>query len=134
MPRVLRLNSAIATLIRTTDPTDLSSVAAGVFPAAEMKNSTTKFIKPMDMVEFNGTLTPGDFLVDAAQADSDTTWTASGSNPAVARYFGILANFVQQTALTGQNERPYCGLQVYVKLDYTVQWCQVNPSLRRAAS
>lgn len=125
------------TLLRTTDATDITGPATTsgfIYPAAEMKNSSTDMIIPGGTLSFKGTLTPGDYIVDAKDSDSDATWTAMGSNPAVSRYLGYVLNSVNYNALVGANEAPYANIQAQVILDYTVQFTQVNPSLRDAAS
>lgn len=122
------------TLIPTTNVTDVTTPTS-LGMAAEMKNSITKIITPnKDPVVLTGTLTPGDFLVDASSEDSDGVWTANGSNHAVPRYLGINTSFLATGAFTGQNEQPYALVQIMVELEYVVQFCQVNSSLRQASS
>lgn len=128
-----RTGVAQATLLATTNASDFVTTTT-VFPMAEMKNTITKFFVPEDTVTFKGTLTPGDFIVDAKDADSDTTWTAVGSNPAVPRFLGYVLTSAQQGALIGQNETPWIVAWAYVKLDFTVQFTQIAPALREVSS
>lgn len=123
-----RIGCCQATLMRTTNVNDIQGT--NVYPIAEMKNSTTKFLVPENTVVFKGTLTPGDFIVDAKDSDSDSTWTAVGANPTVGRYLGYQLTSSQQAALTGQNKTPVIAVTAYIKLDYIVQFTQVNQSLR----
>ena len=128
-----RIGSVVSHILRTTDYNDFITNTE-VFPIAEMKNVSSRMITPEDHIRYTGTLTPGDFIVDAKDANADTTWTAVGSNPAVARYVGYVLNFAQKSALTGQNTQPHSAIQAFVKLHYTVQFTQISPSLRRVPS
>ena len=128
-----RINPVMVTLLPTTNDSDFNG-GSYVFPQAEQKNARNEMIIPEGIQTFRGTLTPGDFIVDAKDADSDTTWTAVGSNPAVPRYLGYKLVHTMQSALTGQNKQFYAAVTVYVKLDFTVQFTQLNQSLRIAAS
>lgn len=123
-----RIGCCQATLLPTTNISDY--LGTTVFPIAEMKNSVTKFLVPEKTIQFNGTLTPGDFIVDAKDSDSDATWTAVGSNPAVGRYIGYQITSSQQAAITGQNKTPVIAVTGYVKLNYTVQFTQLSQALR----
>ena len=67
-----RLGCIQATAIPTTDIDDVSPTGY-IYPQAEMKNTITKFVPPETTFKFQGTLTPGDFLVDAKDSDSDNT-------------------------------------------------------------
>lgn len=131
------IGAANATLLRSTDQSDITgpAVSSGlIYPAAEMKNSTTKVSLPGQFTQFKGTLTPGDFLVDAKDADNDNTWTANGSNPSVSRYFGYVLSPMNFSTLAGSSENPYITFNVQAILRYTVQFTQINPSLRQASS
>lgn len=128
-----RLGCVMVTLLPTTNDSDYTS-GSYVTPQAEQKNARTEMIEPEGMHTFRGTLTPGDFIVDAKDADSDTTWTAVGSNPAVPRYLGYRLVHCHQASITGQNKQFYSAVTVYVKLHYTVQFTQMNQSLRIATS
>lgn len=126
-----RVGGVVATIIPTTNTTDISNLTYGsVAPAAEMKNTQSQAIWPEHVVVFEGTLTPGDFVVDAKDADADNTWTANGSNPAVQRYLGLGLNSINSSAFVGQSEQSYSNIQVFAKLDYDVQFTQINASLR----
>lgn len=130
-----RVGGVAVSLLPTTNTADISAMASSViFPAAEMKNSQTQLAFPEDYVVFSGTLTPGDFLVDAKDEDSDNTWTAVGSNPGVQRYLGISANSFNSSAFTGQSKAPIANVQYIIQLDYDVQFTQVNPSIRGVPS
>lgn len=119
----------------TTNSTDYSSAASGlIYPAAEFKNTHTEFLTPGEKMEFKGTLTPGDFIVDAKDSDNDTTWIANGSNPSVPRFLGYVISPAQWTALVGVNELPVSSIQIQVILHYTVQFTQVNQTLRTVPS
>jgi hypothetical protein len=128
-----RIGTVMVNLLPSTNTADFISDAA-IYPIAEMKNVQTEFMPPEDTVKFVGTLTPGDFVVDAKDSDSDQTWTANGSNPSVIRYLGYILNFAQWGAIPGQNQTPYSAVQVFVKLNYTVQFTQINQSLRSVGS
>ena len=99
-----------------------------------MKNTITKFVPPEKTFKFTGTLTPGDFLVDAKDSDSDNTWTAVGSSPNVGRLLAVVLSTNLQANTVGQSKDLYIDVQWYVKLDYTVQFTQVNQTLRSVAS
>lgn len=125
----------VTQFLGTTNPADITTPANGIiYPAAEMKNTITKFLVPEDVIELSGSLTQADFIVDAKDADSDNTWIAVGSNPTVDRIFGYVISPAQWTALTGVNETPYSAIQVQVILNYTVQFTQINQSLRSVSS
>jgi hypothetical protein len=128
-----RVGCVQATFLRSTNSSDFVTTTT-VFPVAEMKNATTKFLVPEDVDTFTGTVTQGDFIVDAKDADSDTTWTAVGSNPAVSRFIGYVLTSAQKGALTGQGETPWNVITAYVKLHYTVQFTQISPALRELSS
>lgn len=128
-----RIGSVQVHSLATTNPDDFVTNAA-CYPIAEMKNVATRFLVPEDTFAITGTLTPGDFIVDAKDADSDNTWVANGSNPGVPRYFGYVITSAQWNALSGQSETPYSVIQVFAKLHYTVQFTQVAPSLRQTSS
>lgn len=111
------------------------AVSSGViYPGAEMKNAQTQLLVPDDVVMISGTLTPGDFLVDAIDSDNDRVWTAVGSNSAVPRIFGYVLSPLQQSNPVGAAEVQYASIQVQVILNYTVQFTQMHQSLRTAAS
>lgn len=122
-------------LLGSTNSADAVSAANGViYPAAEMKNTATYFLCPDDCMELSGSLTQGDFIVDAKDADTDTTWTAVGSNPSITRFFGYIISPAIWTTLVGVNEAPYSSIQVQVVIDYTIQFTQMNQSLRTVSS
>lgn len=130
-----RVGAVTANVIPTTNLTDITNVGGGYpYPSSEMKNVQTKVIWPENWVTFEGTLTPGDFIVDAKDADQDTTWTSIGSNPAVPRYLGFGLNAFNATTFGGQNKAAYSNIQVFVKLHYDVQFTQLNQTLRSVAS
>ncbi len=125
------------TILPTTNAADIVNAASGtVYPAMEMKNTQTQVSWPggIDPVVFTGTLTPGDFMPDAKDADSDNTWVAAGSNPGILRYLGIILNPTISGTLTGQNKTPYARMQFVVTLDYDVQFNQVAASYRYSAN
>lgn len=126
------LGALNVTFSASTNDTDISN-ATFVYPQAEQKNTQTKFLTPLGYTEFEGSLTQGDYIVDAKDADADTTWTANGSNPAVPRYFGVTMTSALP-AIVGLNETLYTAVQMQVILQYTVQFTQVNPALRQASS
>jgi len=128
-----RLGCVQAHFIRSTNASDFITTTS-VYPIAEMKNVTTKFIPPESQTTFTGSLSQGDFLVDAVDSDSDQTWIAMGANPTINRYFGLVITASQWAAIAGQNKVPLSAIQAYVKLDYTVQFTQVNQSLRSVPS
>lgn len=119
--------------LRSTLAADFTTYGT-IYPQAEMKNCTTMFLTPDNTVEITGTVTPGDFLVDATDADSDQTWTQMGSNPTVPRFIGYVITPAQYNSLTGVNETPYAVIQAQVILEYTVQFTRVDASLRGISS
>lgn len=121
------------TTIPTTNSLDITS-SAFVYPAAETKNARTDWLPPDKTITIKGSLTPGDFIVDAKDSDSDQTWTAMGSNPTVDRLIGYHISSANNTSITGASEAPFALIQVLVILNYTVQFTQVNPSLRNTSS
>lgn len=123
------------TFLTTTDVTDFVD-SAMIGPIAEQKNAVTKYALPgaEHMTEFVGTLTPGDFIVDAKDADDDNTWVAQGSNPNVSRFFGIGISPMNQTFPAGITPTPIASAFIQVILHYDVQFTQVNPSLRHVQS
>lgn len=123
----------VSLLKQTTNASDYTSNGL-VYPIAEQKNVETRFLIPDDATEFVGSLTQGDFILDAKDSDSDPTWTAVGSNPTIARSFGYVITPAQWTGLVGVSETPYASVQVQVIIDYTVQFTQMNQTLRVAAS
>ena len=123
-----------ATFLPTTNVADIPGSATAVYPVAEQKNARTEVIIPDRSITVKGVITPGDYIVDAKDADNDSTWTAVGSNPTVDRLFGYALTSTQQAAMTGQNKTPYIAVMAYVKLHYTVQFTQVNQSLRSVSS
>lgn len=130
-----KVSGCIVTMIPTTNTSDVTNAATGfIYPAVEMKNTQSKALWPEGLVEFNGTLTPGDFLVDAKDADSDQTWTAVGSNPTIQRYLGLAYNSVNSGGFGGATETPFTNIQIYVKFDYDVQFTQLNQALRTTIS
>lgn len=128
-----RLNCVQATLLKSTDEADFITTAT-VYPIAEMKNTITHFVPPEDTTVFRGVVTPGDFLVDAKDADDDQTWTQVGSNAGVPRYLGYVLTASNYAALTGQDETPFATIIAYVKLHYTVQFTQIKAAYRTASS
>lgn len=131
-----RIGAVNVTFVRaTTNTTDLTAPANGIiYPQAEMKNVVTDFLIPDEKLEYHDVLTQGDFRIDAKDADSDNTWVAIGANPTVDRIFGYIISPAQWTGLTGVSELPVSAIQVQVVLDYTVQFSQVNASLRTVSS
>jgi hypothetical protein len=129
------INCINATLLKTVNGSDFTSGDDGlIYPVAEYKNSTTEFLPPDTMIQFNGSVTPGDFILDAKDSDSDPTWTAVGSNPTVTRYVGYVLCSAQPNGITGVNETPYSTVYAQVILDYTVQFTQMNQGLRTTSS
>lgn len=123
----------VSLLKQTTNSSDYTTGGL-VYPIAEQKNVETRFLIPEDFTEFSGTLTQGDFVIDAKDSDSDPTWTAVGSNPSIARSFGYVISPAQYTTLVGVSETPYSTIQVQVLIDYIVQFTQVAASLRETPS
>lgn len=130
-----RIGGVVVTLLPTTNATDIANMGSGLpFPGAEMKHTQTQALWPENYITFKGTLTPGDFIIDAKDADSDATWTAVGSNPAVPRYLGFAINSVNSSAFAGASKTVYTNCQIVVRLDYDVQFTQLNQTLRTAVS
>ena len=128
------LSAVSLTVLPTTRATDL--VNSGVlYPTAEQKNAKTYMITPgADPLTIKGTLTPGDFVVDAIDQDSDNTWTAVGANPGVDRLLSFVFNGVNQTSFAGLNMNPFAAISCQIILDYDVQFTQVNPTVRQSPS
>lgn len=119
------------TTIATTSTTDIAASSGGdIYPIAEMKNTRTWMLPPDTSLEIKGELTPGDFLVDAKDADSDATWTAVGSNPTVGRYLGLVITGCQWTGLVGISHATFSAIQAQVILEYDVQFTQVSTTNR----
>lgn len=130
-----KISGCIATVIPTTNTSDIANATNGLpFPSVEMKNTRSKWLLPDRSIVFEGTLTPGDFIVDAKNQNSDNTWTAVGSNPAVQRYLGIIFNSNNSTSFGGATEPPFTNIQLWYTIDYDVQFTQLNASLRGATS
>lgn len=130
-----RVGGVITQLLPTTNAADITAMGSGLpFPGSEMKNVQTQALWPDRDISYSGVLTPGDYIVDAKDSDSDATWTAVGANPAVPRYLGFAINSVNSSGFVGASEAPYTNIQVFVKLHYDVQFTQLNQSLRVAAS
>lgn len=126
-----RLGSMAITILPTTNTSDISAAASGlVYPALEMKNNRSAILHPEHTVDFSGEFTPGDFVVDAKDSDTDNTWTAVGSNPTVGRYIGIIINSTTPSGLVGINEVQYARIEYVTELEYDVQFTQMNQSLR----
>lgn len=117
-----RMGSLNVNCMATTNTSDFTGTY--LFPMGEMKNVRTKFLPPEGTAKFQGVLTPGDFIMDGKDADTDTTWTAVGSNPAVDRYLGIHVTPVAQATQVGQSESQYATLVLQVILNYTVQFTE----------
>lgn len=128
-----RIGTVNVTTLPTTNVSDY--VTSGtIYPIAEMKNAYTTWIPVEQELFLSGTLTPGDFIVDAKDEDSVATWTAVGSNPTVGKFFGYVITPTQWTSLVGISEASYSSIVVQVILNYTVQFTQVNQSLRSTSS
>lgn len=127
------LATVLVSLNKTTNVNDFVNSGA-ITPIGEMKNVETQFLPPEMECVFRGKVTPGDYIVDAKDADSDNTWVAQGSNPGVLRYLGYVISPAQTGSLGGQNMQFFAAVQTYVKLNYTVQFTQINASLRESAS
>lgn len=134
-PNTQQLAPINATFFATTSSADITSMDSGlIYPAAEMKNTYTKFVPPDRMEEFSGTLTPADFIVDAKDQDDDDMWTAVGSNPIIPRRFGFVLSTAQQTALSGISPDTFSRIYAQVILHYDVQFTQMNQTLRATPS
>ena len=128
-----RLGCAIMSLLPSTNTNDYVTTQTP-YPIVEMKNVVTKFMPPEEHLIFKGTLTPGDFIVDAKDADSDNTWVAVGSNPNVPRFLGYIINPALNANPGSIDAVPTMSITTMVKLNYTVQFTQVNQSLRSVPS
>lgn len=130
-----KVSGCIATLMPTTNTLDITNAASGLpFPACEMKNTQSQGLWPEGIIEWDGTLTPGDFIVDAKDSDNDNTWTAVGSNPTVQRYLGVVFNSCNSGAFGGATETPFTNIQLWYTLHYDVQFTQINQTLRAYSS
>lgn len=123
------------TIMPSTNLTDFNASTGGdIFPTAEMKNTRTWMLAPDRTLEIDGELTPGDFIVDAKDSDSDPTWTAVGSNATVNRFLGMIITPCQWQGLVGINRAAYSAIQAQVILEYDVQFTQVATTNRQFAS
>ena len=130
-----RIGSVNLAFLRTTNSAEFASLNNGLaYPMLEAKNVSPYMINPEETLELTGSLTQGDFMLDAKDADSDPTWTSVGSNPAISRHFGYILSPCQWTGLVGVNETPYTSIIVQVVIDYTVQFTQMNQTLRNVSS
>ena len=127
-----RLGSVQVTKLATTNANDF--VDSGISPVGEMKHAQTKFLRPENEITFTGVLTPEDFIVDAKDADTDSTWVEVGQNPPVNRFLGFNITPVLTSSFTGQNKDCIAAIHMAVRLRFTAQFTQVNQSLRATAS
>jgi hypothetical protein len=125
-----------ATFMKSSNGNDFNSAAGTglIYPGAEMKNTITEFLPPDSMATFKGTVTPGDFVLDMIEQDSDRTWTAVGSNPSSTRLIGYVLSTAQATALAGVTPDPFTTIFTQVILNYDVQFVQMNQALRATSS
>lgn len=130
-----RIGSVNLAFLRTTNSAEFTSLNNGIaYPMLEAKNVSPYMINPEETLELTGSLTQGDFMLDAKDADSDPTWTSVGSNPSISRHFGYIMSPCQWNGLVGVNETPYSSIIVQVVIDYTVQFTQMNQTLRNVSS
>ena len=130
-----RIGSVNLGFLRTTNSAEFTSLNNGsAYPMLEAKNVSAYMINPEETLELTGSLTQGDFILDAKDADSDPTWTSVGSNPAISRHFGYILSPCQWTGLVGVNETPCSSIIVQVVINYTVQFTQMNQTLRNVSS
>lgn len=138
-------NQALGTLWASFGmSTTQSDLSLGFTQALERKGAQNKLIPPIyreitdpntgvGTATFKGTMTPGDFIVDAVDSDADSVWTAVGSNPSINRYFGI--NVISPFGNpVGVSPTPTYGFEIHVELEYTIQYAQINQTIRQAAS
>lgn len=123
-----RLGACAVTLLRSTVVGDLTPV--NNFASWENKNRYTQVVMPEETITFSGRLTNDDFFMSATDQDNDRTWTAVGSNPAVSRYFGINVAPVLNEAITGLDKSVQSNLTVFAELTFTVQFTDVNDTIR----
>ena len=128
-----RVGTVNVTTLPSTNTADFVNNGL-IYPIAEMKNANTDWIPPEAECIYEGTLTPGDFIVDAKDEDAMATWTAVGSNPSVGRYFGYVITPAQWTGIVGISEASYSSIYVQVILNYTVQFTQVAAAYRATSS
>lgn len=126
-----KVSGCIGTILHTTNTADITNATSGLpYPAVEMKNTRSQAIWPEGLAIWEGTVTPGDYIVDAKDSDNDNTWTAVGSNPGVQRYLGIVFNSNNSGAFGGATETPFTNIQLWYTIDYDVQFTQLNQTLR----
>lgn len=126
-----KVGGCIGTILHTTNTADITNATSGLpYPAVEMKNTRSQAIWPEGLAIWEGTVTPGDYIVDAKDSDSDNTWTAVGSNPGVQRYLGIVFNSNNSGPFGGATETPFTNIQLWYTIDYDVQFTQLNQTLR----
>ena len=130
-----RIGSIAATLLPSTNTSEIAAMQSGYpYPAMEMKNGVSSILHPQEIWRYENTYTQGDWLIDAKDEDTDTTWTAVGGNPALPRYLGLSLNSLYPGALTGQSEQAYVTALVTITIDYDVQFTQLTPALRYSPS
>ena len=130
-----RRTHCLAGLLKTCTEGDIT--IQGPSPFNETKGVQSQLLlsagSTHDHCIFSGTVTPGDWNVEAKDADSDATFTACGSNPSIERFLGLNVCALFSSA-TGQTEAEYASVTVLFELVQTVQFTQVNQGLRVTAS
>lgn len=121
-------------LLPCTNTADVTTSSTGLYPIHEQKNVQSYFLAPQEKICIKGSLTPGDFLIEGKDADNDRTWTDVGSNPAIDRYIGLHGSSTQYNYPTGSDHAAWSLIQIFAKLKYTVQFCEVATSYRNVPS
>lgn len=129
------IGGVTVSVIPSTNTSDLAAMNTGtVSPCCEMKYVQSRALWPEHSLVMEGEVTPGDFLIDASDEDTDKTWTAVGANPTLQRYVGYVINSQIAASLVGQSEQAYSAIQIFTTLEYDVQFTQLNQALRSIAS
>lgn len=104
------------------------------FPRLEQNNTINIHIFPEFEKQITLNYGPGDFQMDNNDADVERTWTPVGQSPNIRKYFQLLAASGFKGGITGLSPTQYHTLMVTAELTYTVQFNDINMTLRNASS
>lgn len=113
-------NWVLATRRITTQPGLLTTASASTDDMFEEKYAENLVIPPGETRTFKGSLTQGDFIKNVVDEDTDNTWVAVGSNPAVDRVLGI--NLQRMFPASTGESKTTINIMTHTKLVYTVQF------------
>lgn len=122
-----------AVTLKTKNLSDFLAAVGSYTAIAEMKHASSPILLPgggfsETVLEYN--FTPGEWEDDISLDQSEETWTAVASDPAVPRYFGI---GIQDT---GNGGGTFTSRQYYltVEMTYQCQWRQYKQATRTTPS